>query len=165
MALLKGRDMAIDRRQFLRGAGAAAGAGLLGGPIQGFFATAAGAGTRRSGLGYGPLRPVLDHRDQVARLLLPAGFAYRSFDITGDKLTDQTTIPGRHDGMAAFPGQRAGTSFLVRNHEVPGPVGACGNVADAYDPAAGGGTTTVEVDRHGKVIRSCFSLNGTLMNC
>ena len=30
---------------------------------------------------------------------------------------------------------------------------------------AGGGTTTVQTDRHGKVIRSFTSLNGTMMNC
>ncbi len=158
--------MAIDRRSFLKGAGAAAGAGLLGGPFQGFFAAgASGAPRRGKTLGYGPLRPVADQRDGVERLLLPRGFAYRSFDVTGGKLGDKTIIPGRHDGMAAFRSGHAGTSVLVRNHEVPGPVGAFGDPKSAYDEAAGGGTTTVEVDRYGTVMRSGVSLNGTMMNC
>ncbi|MBA2530175.1 MAG: DUF839 domain-containing protein [Euzebyales bacterium] len=156
----------LDRRSFLRGAAAAAGVGLMGGPFQGFFASAATAAPARRGrpLGYGPLRPVGDLRDGVERLLLPDGFSYRSFDVTGGSLTDGTRIPGRHDGMAAFRG-RNGRSILVRNHEVNGPVGAFGDAGDAYDPATGGGTTTVEVDRFGDVVRSGVSLNGTMMNC
>ena len=158
--------MTMQRRDLLKAAGALAGAGLLGGPFQGFVASSAEArGRGRKGVGYGRLRPVADRRDGVERLLLPAGFAYRSFDVTGGKLTDGTTIPGRHDGMAAFRGSRRGTSVLVRNHEVPGPVGAFGDPDHAYDPAAGGGTTTVEVNGHGRVLRSGVSLNGTMMNC
>ena len=37
--------------------------------------------------------------------------------------------------------------------------------SQAYDPMAQGGTTTVEVTRHGEVLRSYTSLNGTQMNC
>lgn len=155
----------LDRRTFLRGAATAAGAGLLSGPFQGFFAAASAApGRQGRPLGYGPLQPVADLRDAAERLLLPAGFSYRSFDVTGGTLTDGTRIPGRHDGMAAFRG-RNGHSILVRNHEVNGPVGAFGDAAKAYDPATGGGTTTVEVDRFGNVVRSGVSLNGTMMNC
>ncbi|CAN5634464.1 DUF839 domain-containing protein [soil metagenome] len=155
----------LDRRMFLKGAAAAAGTALLGGPFQGFVASASAAphGHGRP-LGYGPLAPAPDLRDGAERLLLPRGFRYRSFDVTGDRLTDGTPIPGRHDGMAAFRGRR-GRSVLVRNHEVNGPVGAFGDRGEAYDPATGGGTTTVEVDRYGNVSRSGVSLNGTQMNC
>lgn len=169
----------LDRRTFIRQGAAAAGAGLVAGPFQGFFASAAHASDQhgRRRIGYGPLVPVADLRDGVERLLLPRGFRYRSFDTTGDTLTDGTTIPGRHDGMAAFRdghdrrrrhrrrGRGRRTSVLVRNHEVNGPVGAFGDLSTAYDPAAGGGTTTVEVDGRGKVARSFVSLNGTQMNC
>ena len=55
--------------------------------------------------------------------------------------------------------------MLVRNHEVNGPVGAFGDPSMAYDAKAGGGTTTVEVDGHGRVEHSFVSLNGTQMNC
>ncbi|MBA3523527.1 MAG: DUF839 domain-containing protein, partial [Geodermatophilaceae bacterium] len=54
---------------------------------------------------------------------------------------------------------------LVRNHEVNGPVGAFGDPSMAYDPLAGGGTTTVVVDGFGHVARSFVSLNGTQINC
>ncbi|CAN5589831.1 DUF839 domain-containing protein [soil metagenome] len=157
----------MDRRALLRRAAAtAAGASLAAGPFQGFFTSAAAASPARAGrpLGYGPLRRVTDLRDGQVRLLLPDGFSYRSFDPTGASLTDGTLIPGRHDGMAAFRG-RHGTSILIRNHEVNGPVGAFGDTQKAYDPMAGGGTTTVEVDETGNVQRNFTSLNGTQMNC
>ncbi len=153
----------VDRRTFIKGTVAA---GLLGGPFQGFFANAALAAPSGPGrpLGYGPLAPVGDLRDEVERLLLPEGFSYRSFDVTGSKLTDGTTIPGRHDGMAAFRASR-GRTILVRNHEVNGTPGAFGDASKAYDGAAGGGTTSVEVGPRGEVLRSWVSLNGTMMNC
>jgi secreted PhoX family phosphatase len=79
-------------------------------------------------------------------------------------MSDGVITPGRHDGMAAF---RAGPSRyrLVRNHEVNGPVGAFGSHAKAYDTMAGGGTTTVEVNRHAAKVESWVSCNGTQMNC
>ena len=58
--------------------------------------------------------------------------------------TDGTTLPGRHDGMAAFPGPD-GHVVLVRNHEVNGPVAAAFGPGTPYDPKTGGGTTTIEV--------------------
>ncbi|MFI6588237.1 alkaline phosphatase PhoX [Embleya sp. NPDC050493] len=164
----------MDRRRFLsRGAVVAAGA-AVGGPFQGLVAGAAHAAPSaaapsadrgRPGTGgYGPLTPVPDERDGVVRLHLPEGFHYRSFTPAGSPLTDGGPTPGKHDGMAAFRGRR-GTTVLVRNHEVNGPVGAFGDAARAYDPATGGGTTTVVVDRYGIVEASYVSLNGTQMNC
>lgn len=155
----------MDRRRFLLGSGAVVGAAALGGPFQG-FAAAAGAPGRR-GTGYGPLVPVADKRDGVVRLELPRGFNYRSFHPAGSPMVDDPTIavPGRHDGMAAFTGTRANTYVLVRNHEINGRGGAFGDVGRAYDPLGPGGTISVEVDRHGRVLRDWVSLNGTQMNC
>ena len=47
----RGHVMAMDRRSFLKGAGAAVGVGLLTGPFQDFFAAAATPGRRGRPLG------------------------------------------------------------------------------------------------------------------
>ena len=116
--------------------------------------------------GYGPLSPTMDERDGVVRLDLPAGFSYRSFHTTGTQLSDGTTLPGRHDGMAAFRGRR-GNSIIVRNHEINGPGTAMGGNGALYDPNTRGGTVTVEVDPYGNVVAGSdyVSLRGTQMNC
>lgn len=150
--------MTLERRTLLKmvAAGAAAGpfVGLTAGPAHARRAPNAAA-----------LVPVPDARDGVVRLHLPSGFGYRSFHDTESPvhLDDGTRLPGRHDGMAAFPGPD-GTSILVRNHEVSGPVGAFGPGAP-YDPRGGGGTTTTVVTADGVPLRSWTSLNGTLNNC
>jgi secreted PhoX family phosphatase len=120
------------------------------------------------------LAAVADLRDGRVRLWLPSGFQYRSFHDT-DTLTtppappppvvleDGTILPGRHDGMAAFPGPN-GNVWLVRNHEINNP-GAAFGPGTPYDAQAAGGTTTVEVTNRGEVVRAFTSLNGTQMNC
>ena len=155
----------IDRRSLLRGAAAAAGGAVLGGPFAGFTARAASA-VEPDSLPFRELREVRDLRDNEVRLWLPEGFQYRSFHDTEFPvvLDDGTRLPGRHDGMAAFRGPDDSV-ILVRNHELNGPVGAFGDPAAAYDPITGGGTTTIQVTRFGEVIRSYTSLNGTQMNC
>jgi secreted PhoX family phosphatase len=155
----------VDRRRFLTRAGLAAAAGIAG-PFAGVACAGAkgGATPLARALGYGPLKAVHDERDGKVRLNLPDGFKYRSFSPAGSKYTDGSTVPGRHDGMAAFRGPR-GTAILVRNHEVGGPVGAFGDKSTAYDTAAGGGTSTLQVTRYGEVLKSAPSLNGTMMNC
>ncbi|WP_327087670.1 PhoX family protein [Nonomuraea sp. NBC_01738] len=152
----------MDRRRFLAGAATITAAGIAG-PFAGVAAAGANGGVR-PGPGYGPLQAVADERDGQVRLFLPKGFRYRSFNAAGEKFSDGSVVPGKHDGMAAFRGPR-GTVILVRNHEINGPVGAFGDVAKAYDPAAGGGTATLQVTRYGEVLRSAPSLNGTMMNC
>jgi secreted PhoX family phosphatase len=154
----------IDRRTVLRGAAAAAGGALIGGPFAGFAARAAAAAEPAAPRA--PLGPVPDARDGQVRLWLPDGFKYRSFHDTEQPITldDGTKLPGRHDGMAAFRGRR-GNVILVRNHEVNNAGPAFGDPAAAYDPMARGGTTTVEVTRFGEVVRAYTSLNGTQMNC
>ena len=147
----------LDRRTVLRGAAAA----VLGGPFLGFVNRSAAVAAPRA-----RLSPVADLRDGVVRLWLPDDFQYRSFHDTESPvvLDDGTHLPGRHDGMAAFRGP-GGNYLLVRNHELNNPGPAFGDAAQAYDPMAQGGTTTIEVTRFGEVVRAHTSLNGTQMNC
>ena len=95
-----------------------------------------------------------------------AGFQYRTFDITANPWFGLAALPGRPDGMAAFRGPRPRTYTLVRNHELRSTEGpAFGDPSTAYDPATGGGTTTVVIDREGNTVDGWASLNGTQYNC
>ena len=153
----------LDRRTFLRGSAAAAGAAVLGGPFQGFLARAAQAASLPAASRQ--LRAIEDLRDGQVRLWLPEGFQYRSFHDTEVPITldDGTILPGRHDGMAVFSGPN-GNLVLVRNHEVNGP-GTPFGPGTPYDSMARGGTTTIEVSHTGVVQSAFTSLNGTQMNC
>ncbi|MCF2530880.1 alkaline phosphatase PhoX [Yinghuangia soli] len=155
----------MERRSFLaRSAAVAGGSVIAAGPFQGLVAAqAAPAGSARPSRP-GSLRPVADDRDGQVRLHLAPGFSYRSFAAVGDPMDDDHASPARPDGMAAFRGW-GGTTVLVRNHEVPGTPGAFGDLSRAYDAAGGGGTTTLTVDRNGRLVDSRVSLNGTIMNC
>ena len=117
----------------------------------------------RDAPGYGPLRPVADDTTGLPLLQLPEGFRYASFGWTGDPLDGGAATPAAHDGMAAFAGPD-GLVHLVRNHELdPAPAFAADR---AYDPGAGGGTTTVAFNpATGRAERSWASLSGTLRNC
>ena len=149
----------MERRDFLTCAALATGALL---PLQALLLNAGCAPVRR-GLGYGPLMPVNDGTTGLPLLDLPPDFSYFTFGWTGDPLSDGTPTPSLHDGMAAFP-LEGGLVRLIRNHEV-GTAPAFSS-ALAYDPAAGGGTTTVDVDlRSRRVVRSEASIAGTVRNC
>ena len=155
----------FSRRALLQGAAATAGGVIVSGGLDALLASAAGAGlSDKLALG-----PVADLRDGVVRLHLPTGFQYRSFHDTDTPagspvtLTDGTVLPGRHDGMGAFAGPN-GNIWLIRNHEINGPVPAFGPGA-AYDANTGGGTTTTEVTPDGQVVQAFTSLNGTQNNC
>lgn len=132
--------------------------------------------------GFGPLVP-----DPDGLMDLPAGFRYRVISRQGETMTDGLLVPGRHDGMAAFPclredGTPDGRTVIVRNHEVhyahdlPGPFGAdaalLGRVdrARVYDLGHGkpcrGGTTTLVFDTRTQELEAHFlSLAGTQYNC
>jgi uncharacterized protein len=155
--------MAVDRRTFLKAGSATAAGVALGGPFQGFLARVAGAAPP---LPAPSLAPVADLADEVARLKLPPGFAYRSFDPTGASMAFGGVLPGNHDGMGAF-GAGGGRTLLIRNHEVNGSTGAYTGHPDVpvYDPAARGGNTYSLVDLHGNVERTWPALAGTQMNC
>ena len=156
----------MDRRSFLKGAAAGAVAAV---PFSALIARAEepshrGGVRRGHTAGYGPLFPTPDRTTGLPLLALPEGFSYVSFGWTGDVLGNGAPTPGSHDGMAAFA---AGTGLvrLVRNHERG--IGTPFAPASAtYDPAAGGGTTTLVFDTHGGVLVSAEpSMSGTLRNC
>ncbi len=105
----------------------------------------------------------------IPLLTLPDKFQYTSISIRGDVMSDGAIVPGNHDGMAAFQG-RSGNTLLVRNHERS--IGGSGTIAPngkEYDSFTGGnkagGTTTVEVDRNGQVVRDYVSLAGVIRPC
>jgi secreted PhoX family phosphatase len=169
-------SMDISRRHFLRNCGFAA-AALLG---LGNFSDALSVldlPETADGLGYGPL--VLDPNRVVD---LPKGFSYRVISKAGERMEDGLLVPGKHDGMAAFPGPQ-GKTILIRNHEVApgktryGPYGwfnhLLKNLADEqlYDPGGRrtpglGGTTTLVYDTRSQHLEKHFlSLAGTHNNC
>jgi secreted PhoX family phosphatase len=148
------------RRQFLQQAALAGGAAITV-PLQSLL-SAAGGGVSLAD-GYGPLRPANDGSTGLPLLQLPEGFRYLTFGWAGDPMDGGLRTPGLHDGMAAFDGPD-GTVRLIRNHEIS--VGRPFDPALAYDPGAGGGTTTITFDpKAGRVIASRSSLAGTLRNC
>ena len=159
---------AVDRRTFLqRGAALATGGavaarfGLFGQPA------AAHPGSRYNPHcrgGYGPLAPVADRATGLELLQLPSGFEYTSFGWTGDEMSDGRSTPGAHDGMGSFAGPD-GLVRLVRNHEISETTGAFAS-GMTYDPAAGGGTTTLTFDvRRGELVDSRASLAGLIRPC
>jgi secreted PhoX family phosphatase len=157
--------MDVERRTVLKGGAAAAVAALAGGPFQGLLASPASAVGRNAP--FRALRAIPDLRDGRVRLHLPAGFSYRSFHDTEFPVTldDGTRLPGRHDGMGAFPGPN-GNVVLVRNHEVTNsPNTPAFGPGTPYDAQAGAGTTTIEVTHFGEVVHAHTSLNGTMFNC
>ena len=158
----------LERRQFLRGALQAAGAAAalpllpsaLGGINQRVFAA-------KKGVDYGPLVAVADERDGVERIALPEGFSYRTFSWAGERMDDGNRVPLAHDGMGVF-NMPDGTFRLVRNHEDRNNpnLGSTARDANAYDSAAGGGTTTLVVNPFTRQLERHFvSLCGTTVNC
>ena len=123
----------LGRRGFLQGLAAMGGGVLVGGPLQAMAAQVMSAAP----LVVPPLEAIPDLRDGIVRLHLPDGFSYRSFHDTESPvvLDDGTVLPGRHDGMGAFPAP-SGNVVLVRNHEVNGPGRGVRPAAPPYDPQA-----------------------------
>ncbi|MDQ1007504.1 secreted PhoX family phosphatase [Streptomyces sp. V4I23] len=150
----------LERRTLLRGAAVAAAASV---PFQALTARTATAAPVKLEFdaGYGPLSPVKDQATGLELLQLPRGFEYISYGWTNDRMDDGAPTPSAHDGMAAFRyGDRV---HLVRNHERgAGPA----FTAPAYNPEAGGGTTTLVFDPDaGQWLESYGSLGGTIRNC
>lgn len=152
------RSAPMDRRAFLRRAGAVAGGVGALSALQGLTAHSSHAQSQaENNGGYGPLKPA----EPNGELLLPEGFRYASFGETGTPMRGGVT-PGSHDGMAAFSADD-GTVRLVRNHEQSeGPAIA----SPSYDPAGGAGTTTLVFDTKEMKLKEAYaSLSGTLRNC
>lgn len=177
MAQTTSRPRVIDRRTFIKGAAVVTGGVVGSGLLDGLSARHALAQEGRpprpahDNGGYGPLTPVADRRDGVARLALPAGFSYVSFGVEGTPMSDGNLTPRAHDGMAAFALPN-GNVRLVRNHEdrdTAANATVKGEPTRAYDPKGGGGTTSLEVrvasagDR--EFVRDFMGLNGTIVNC
>jgi len=155
----------IDRRALFRRSAAVAAGLALAGPFEAYAARAAAAAPKASGAGYGPLFPVRDQATGLELLKLPRGFQYTTFGWTNDVMTDGLATPSSHDGMAAF--RTADGVNLVRNHErTGGPAYLPAGDDATYDPASGGGTTTLVFDPDkGALVRDHASLAGTIRNC
>jgi hypothetical protein len=157
----------VDRRSFLTNSALAAGALAVAAPFDALLSHGpqGGPGDRMHSPDYGPLVEAIDETTGLPLLLLPEGFRYRSLGWTGEVMSDGLSIPGSLDGMAAFPTPHRTRVRLVRNHEVgDGPDSFAPGID--YDPNAGGGTTTLELDtRTGQVVKSWASISGTVRNC
>jgi len=113
---------------------------------------------------------------------LPPGFEYRVVSRVGAAMNDGLTVPGYHDGMAAFAGGN-GRVRLVCNHEID-PASVIANDlgerwkdlpketrALFYDngaditPGLGGTTTTIYNTVTRETERQFLSLGGTDTNC
>jgi secreted PhoX family phosphatase len=153
--------VSITRRVFL-----AQSARVVGGGLSAFGALQLVAcergGPIAASIGYGPLR------EAGPDLALPAGFQYRVFGVEGSTMSDGRPTPPMHDGMAAFPLPN-GNIRLIRNHEVgnePRRGAAFGDRGRTYDPLAGGGTTSLEINPVTReVVRDFASLSGNIRNC
>ena len=156
----------LRRRSFLKQGALVAGSVALT-PLEAFWARVEARGearTQASSAGYGSLALVADLETGLPLLALPAGFSYRSLGWAGDPLTGGGITPGSHDGTAAFAGA-SGLIHLVRNHEISTEHGVFAG-GPTYDPAAGGGTTTLTFDGgRGQLIEAWPSLVGTHTNC
>jgi secreted PhoX family phosphatase len=158
----------LSRRSVL--ARSATGVGIaLSGSYAGLFgaapASAKGAAAKapKGQVGYGAL---VD--DPAGLLSLPAGFSYTIVAQSGvTRLESGEPTPSDPDGTASFVRHGGNGSVLIVNHEVSGgePYPVPRIPGFVYDPAAGGGTTNVEVDKDGNRVREYVSLAGTQNNC
>jgi len=160
----------MNRRNFLFNAAIASGGAALmfGGFLRraDIFAETGNFQALRAA-GYGELAPVAAKNTGEVLLALPKGFEYKVFGKVGDLMTDGRKTPRAHDAMATF--QVNGDLRIVRNHEVynriPGDGAAIGS-KNHYDETAGGGTTTLVINRKSReIVRDFVSLSGTLNNC
>jgi secreted PhoX family phosphatase len=161
MSELHERVDGLSRRSLLNRSAAALGIAVAG-QIEGLFGDGVTQAAAQGPVGYGPLVP-----DPDGLLSLPEGFSYSIVAQSGvTTLESGEPTPSDPDGTAAFRGRHHG-SVLVNNHEVSGsePYRVPLIPGFVYDEAAGGGTTTIEVDRHGNRVREYVSLAGTHNNC
>jgi secreted PhoX family phosphatase len=151
----------LSRRDLLRSS-AVGGLGIF---VAGTLETIAGPAAAQAAclpsVGYGALVP-----DPAGLLALPKRFSYKIVAQAGKTLLETgEPTPGDPDGTACFRGRRG--FVLVNNHEIGGgePHGVPALPGLTYDPGARGGTTNIEVDRHGTRVREYVSLAGTHNNC
>lgn len=143
----------ISRRTFLGMGGLSAAALVLG--SKGVMSQTSGSA------GYGDLVS-----DPGGVIDLPPGFQYRIISEEGSALSSGGTVPGDHDGMAAFQGPSKGTAVLVRNHELRPEDGSPVVGTNPYDPSQTGGTTGILVDLNDRTeIKDFVTSSGTRNNC
>ncbi len=152
----------LDRRTLLR---RSAGIGLgitFAGSLEALAGISSAAAATTSGsAGYGPLVA-----DPAGLLALPRGFSYTLVAQTGKTLLESgQPTPADPDGTACFV-TPAGLT-LVNNHEIGGgeEFGVPPLAGLTYDPGARGGTTSIDVDKHGNRLREYVSVAGTHNNC
>ena len=157
------RPEGISRRSLLNRSAAGLGIALTGSLGSVFGSGPTQAMARHGAVGYGPLVA-----DPAGLLSLPEGFSYKLVARSGVTLLDSgQAAPSDPDGMASFVRRGGNGSVLVLNHEVSGGEATrCRAIPGfVYDATAGGGTTTIEVDRNGNRLRHYVSLAGTHNNC
>jgi uncharacterized protein len=151
---------ALQRRDVLR-AGAVGFGIAVGGSLEAIAGPVSAQAAARPKVGYGPLVP-----DPKGILSLPKGFGYQIVARAGETLLESgQPTPSDADGTACFRGRHGWT--LVNNHEIGGGEahGVPALPGVTYDPGAAGGTTTIDVDKHGTRIREYVSVAGTHNNC
>lgn len=155
----------FDRRHFLSRAARYGGGALAGfGALQALLDLGALSShhlhrARRGEGGYGRLFPAGED------LALPAGFGYVRFGETGFLMDDGVPSPAAPDGMGAIALPN-GNIRLIRNHELLGRLPGTPRYRRPYDPAPGGGATSLEVDPETReLVRSFQTLEGTVRNC
>lgn len=160
------------RRSFLYQS-AAVTSGFLG--LNHFLAGNLSAG---EGFSYGKLR-----KDPKGIFDLPKDFSYQVLSRTGDRMSDGYKVPGKPDGMAAFPVGKNRVA-LIRNHEIGhggftlGPFDDNSATPEGFDKAKiydggrhgaqpfVGGTSTIVYDLKSQKVKDQFlSLVGTDRNC
>ncbi|MDO8907221.1 MAG: DUF839 domain-containing protein [Pseudohongiella sp.] len=133
-------------------------------------ASGAAPASRLADSPYGPIAPVNDEVTGLPLLQLPAGFSYASLSWTGDRMSNNSPVPARLDGMGVVAVQ-GDEIILIRNHEVGSgaliPAAACySSTVRSNGNYAGGGNTTIRFSRQSKrEISTVPSLSGTLVNC
>ncbi|WP_100405834.1 alkaline phosphatase PhoX [Bacillus solitudinis] len=161
---MRSSNEGLNRRDFLKVGGMSTlaltlgttGIFTLGGASKGMAST-----TNPTG-GFGGYGPLIKDPDGI--LDLPQGFKYRILSKTGDKMTNGDLVPGNHDGMAAFKGEK-NTTILVRNHELSTNASYPVNGKNPWSKGAAGGTTTLIVGPDQKVIKEYVSNSGNIRNC
>ena len=151
----------MSRRDVLR-SGAVGGLGIaIAGSLEAIAGPAAAQAGAHGAAGYGAVVA-----DSAGLLALPPGFSYKIVAEAGKTLLETgEPTPSDADGTGCFP--RRDGFVLVNNHEIGGgePFGVPALEGLTYDPGAHGGTTNIEVDRHGGRVREYVSVAGTHNNC
>lgn len=160
----------MDRRSFLYNLSiATGGAGLVCTGLAVRAARFADTGNleKLRAFGYGELAPAAAKNTGETFISLPKGFEYNVLGKMKSRMTDGNLTPPAHDGMATFEFGRE--LRIVRNHEVTNsrsPIEGSAIGENAYDETAGGGTTTLVINREtNEIERDFVSLSGTLINC